>query len=375
MSGYVPNPDDATQPTTDKIAETAAAEFRSLKNKVNNIGSGGGSGNLSTGSGIQNMITNPSLSIAINQVVGEPIPLPDGSRNYFLDCWSEQHSLGVANPFEITGVYATTASDRPPGNVSYRRVTLKTSLGVPTAGQFAHILQGIEINNIQHLSYGSVNARPTTILITIRSSVANLLLPCSIRNSPALNRCYVFNLQLGAANVWQRLAINLPGDLVPSAAWTPTVTDGAAAFFELNLAAGSSLRTATPNQWLAGNFIASSTPASSNFTQSPVNSTLDIASIEWRPGTFTSANPFEIVPVALDVQNCYRYNYANTFYVVPGGGVNILTIPFPMFMLKNPTLVRISGAADLETVAKDNKVCLVRSVTGGFFFLQFDGQI
>lgn len=41
---YVPNPADATQPTEDKLAQTAAAEFRALKAYVQSIVSGGGLG-------------------------------------------------------------------------------------------------------------------------------------------------------------------------------------------------------------------------------------------------------------------------------------------------------------------------------------------
>lgn len=380
MSGYIPNPDDATQPTEDKIAQTAAAEFRALKNKVNNLGASGGSGSLSTGSGIQNMLMNPYMAIRLNSNAQEPtIPPANGLRTYFNDGWSIQHNLNVANLIEIASIPATSvsASDRPPGTSSYKRFKLLQAIGGPTAGQFAHIIQGIELNNIQHLSYGSVNARPTTVLLTLRSSVANLLLPCSIRNI-AFNRSYVFNIQFGAANVWQRYAVNIPGDLAPSSAWVPTNAANPAAYFEFNLYAGTTLRTTTPNQWLSGNFIASSTPNSANFLTSPALSTIDVSSIEWRPGTLTSANPFELVPVGIELDNAYRYFYGTTIYVPPrGDGTNIITVQFPVYMMNNPVFtIRVGTAGDLETVAQDNRVWMGRSLTvGGFFYVEWDSQI
>lgn len=47
---YVPNPVDVTQPTEDKFAKTAAAEFRALKAYIQSIVSGGGPGAIPPGS-------------------------------------------------------------------------------------------------------------------------------------------------------------------------------------------------------------------------------------------------------------------------------------------------------------------------------------
>jgi hypothetical protein len=327
MSGYVPNPDDATQPTDPIIAETAAAEFRALKAKVNNLSSG-----AIQGSGLQNILINGDFQYnQINGVTTVNLPAAAG-QIYISDMWNIGSNGITVNSLRATTVGpATPGFAQPPNYGSYESFAITTPVGSIATGTFFEICQYVEGLNMRHMGFGTPDARPSTVLFYCRCSVPGLVMAGTIR-SGAATRSYVFNFTTGAANVWTRYAINIPGDTVGGlTAYPLDNTQGAQITF--TLACGATFKTAVPNAWHAGNFIGTSTPDSANFLANPVNSTIEFTGVEWRPGTYTVANPVEIVPFQITDLLATRYYWVDDVGIVAG---QTAYVTFHTFMRRAP---------------------------------------
>lgn len=80
MSGYIPDPDDVTQPTVSRPAQSAAAEFRALKSKINSLPSAIASFDPSdTGSFIT--LSGGNLIATVNLSSGVPPSTPPYGAN------------------------------------------------------------------------------------------------------------------------------------------------------------------------------------------------------------------------------------------------------------------------------------------------------
>lgn len=358
MSGYIPDPNDATQPTDPIIAETAAAEFRALKAKVNTLSSG-----VLQGSGLQNILTNGDF--AVNQLNGSnTVNLPTiGGPEYFSDMWNSGAGAIPLNVLHATTIVETSPGFSPPPNYrSYQSFAIVTPVATIGANGFFEVCQYVEGINMRHMGFGAAGARASTVLFYARSSVANIPLAGTLRNA-ANTRSFPFSFTTAAANVWQRYAIPVSGDTVGGiAAWPGGIVESAQITFTL---ASDAVYRAVPGAWRAGNFIGTTTPVNSNFLSNAANNTLDFAGVEWRPGTYGVGNPIEIVPFQLSVFLCRRYYYTDQI-AIPGGTVG--WVSFGTEMRKSP-LITASPVTFTLTSVSPRTVALLNnagSTTGSF---------
>lgn len=147
---YVPDAADATQPTTDKFVESAAAEFRALKSRVNSIGAA--SGTALGGISIPDFVINQAT--------------PD-ARVFFPDTNPAGWNAGAGRMtvrFDLVPTNYFAAN--PNGHLA---VVLRQQLdSVATAVRG----QGIAIGNATGFPNGSSDLNPTPLLETFFNSLA-----------------------------------------------------------------------------------------------------------------------------------------------------------------------------------------------------------
>lgn len=232
---YIPDPTDVTQPTDDKIAETATAEFRALKAYIQTL-----IGNLAYSNAFRkNLIINGAHQLD-QRNEGAAVVLTAGGK-YITDKWyvnrnstSTSSAQQVATPFPLSAFalkYGTTVA------------------GVPAAADTALLRTAIEGRDAAYLEWGTVNAAPVSLSFLIESPVAGLH-SFALRNS-ALNRTYVDIFLVNAVNTPQQITINnIPGDL----AGTWLGTNGIGIEVDFDMGSGANLETAATAAWQAGAF-------------------------------------------------------------------------------------------------------------------------
>lgn len=138
----------------------------------------------------------------------------------------------------------------PPGFIRSLLSTI-ISAGAPAAGNFGGFRQVQDGQRAQSLLGGLANASPITVSVWVRSSVAGSY-ALSVRNN-AGGRSYVAPITINSANTWEFKVITIPGDT--GGAWPNIGTLNFYTEIAVHHTVGSTYQTATPNQWVTGNFI------------------------------------------------------------------------------------------------------------------------
>lgn len=221
------------------------------------------------------------------------------------------------------------------GSANYLRMktVLAATLG---SGDAFSIMQNIEGFNVQDFSFGTAEAVQITLSFWVRASQTGTY-NVAFRNHGD-NRSYVTTYTINTANTWEYKTITINGDT--SGTWKNDVNRGLSVYFDFGT--GSTFTTASPNTWLAGNFV-KSTGTKDLITT--LNATLDLALVQLEKGGV--ATSFEYIPISNVIARCERYYqicYANTRGYVPGSGHSIETpISFRTLMRAVPTASVIAG--------------------------------
>ena len=316
MSGYVPDPNDVSQPDDSKIAETATVEFQAIKAKINALAV-----NSVDGTGIRNILVNGNMDF--DQDFSGVQQVAIATLTYIADQW--RYTGTVAGKFNSQVITAITP---PAGYNNYIRMTVATTYG-PVLGDQFNLVQPIEGQHIRHLNYGFATAKTTTLLFLARSSLTGLFTG-AIRDA-AGTRSYVFTYTIAVAGQWEQFAIIIPGDTA-GANWVITSAQGASVAF--NLGTGPNSQTA-PNAWTSGNFVG--TVGQVNLVNGIVGSTLDITGVEWKDGIYVVGSPPEIVPLDVELVRLFRYYWKATLFI-SALGTQFTTIMFKTRMRVAPTV-------------------------------------
>ena len=133
-------------------------------------------------------------------------------------------------------------TDAPPGFHNSLKVTVTGTDTTVNAGDFHYFRHIIEGNNINHLNWGSSNAKTVTLSFWVKSSVTGDH-GGSIWNN-AFNRSFPFNYAINFANTWEHKSITIPG--CPDGTWESTTNRGINIGFVQNV--GSTYQ-GPPGQW------------------------------------------------------------------------------------------------------------------------------
>jgi hypothetical protein len=226
---------------------------------------------------------------------------------------------------------------------------LTTAEAALAAGDYLRILQVIEGPNWRELQ-NDVHS----LQVLVRSSVAGLAFGAALQDPTAAHSLTnIFTIP--SANVWTLLPMP---NLVLWPAGTFVNTPGSAGYQILfTLACGSTFMSPANGTWQNGNFVGAL--GQSNFANSPVNSTFDIAYVSHEPGALCSNPPMDL-PFTRNYDDCLRYlqktyNYA----VAPGAIGNGRT-----WAVTSAVNFAIGNSAFIKPMAKAPTVTIYNTSTG-----------
>jgi hypothetical protein len=251
--------------------------------------------------------------------------LPPGTRNKIINGKAELAQRGTSFTLVADGAY--TLDRWRFGNTSAGVVTISQQADVPAdnefqnslrvavttadatiaAGDTCFISQRIEGYNVRDLI-----GRTFTLRFRVRSTKTGV--HCIAFRNSGLNRSYVAEYTVSAANTWESKTITLTGGLITAGTWDWTNGTGLEVCFVL--AAGSTFQT-TAGAWQTGNFL--DTANQVNCLDSNTN-IFAITGVQLEVGLET---PFEHRPYQTELALCQRY-FCKTYSLgdAPGAVTN-----------------------------------------------------
>ena len=255
--------------------------------------------------GVRNLIINGDMRIAQR---GTSATISTG-LTYLIDRFMFQRNEG-------TVVYEQD-TDVPTGQGFTYSAKLSPSVASTSLGSLAQnfIEQRIEGQNLQHLSYGTSNAKTTTASFWVKSNkTGTYILWVYVPNS---DRMISKSYTIDSANTWEKKTITIEGDT--SGSINNNVNLGM--YFRFIICAGSDYQSGTlGTTWRAINS-ADRYVGQVNLMDSTSNY-INITGVQLEEG---SATPFEHRPYDMELARCMRYyelindNNYNSYGVMAGG--------------------------------------------------------
>ena len=157
------------------------------------------------------------------------------AQSYVIDRYRcEDNTTGSTTHQQVT--------DAPPGFHNSLKVTVTGADTSVDAGDFHYFRQIIEGNNINHLNWGSSNAKTVTLSFWVKSSVTGNH-GGSLWNN-AFNRSFPFIYTINSANSWEYKSITVPG--CTDGTWESGINRGINIGFVQNV---GSVYQGPPGQW------------------------------------------------------------------------------------------------------------------------------
>jgi len=200
------------------------------------------------------------------------------------------------------GSYTTEQSTGHRGDTGHENALKCVCTGTDTslaAAQFASVSYRIEAQNLQHLRYGTSNAKTLTCSFWVRSSKTGIYSFSLVKND-ATAHYFVSEYTISAADTWEHKTISIPV-LTGSSI---TNDNGAGLSIEFALAYGSTYRTSTLDQWMTAQDFASTNQV--NWLDSTSNNWY-LTGVQLEVGD--TATDFEHRTFDDELQRCRRYAY------------------------------------------------------------------
>ena len=254
--------------------------------------------------------------------------------------------------YKNTGAYTTERSDYHPhgtGNGYSLKVQCTTADTSMAAGEYAFINHEVEGQNLQHLKYGTSNAKSVTLSFWVRSSKTGTY-TVGIYKHAGGNTAYMYRKEytISSANTWEKKIITAS----PTAGSTSFITSSAGSIsngsygfgVSFNLALGSNFH-GTNDTWEANAKYGTSNQV--NFLDSTSNN-LYLAEVQLEEGI--QATPFQHEDMSATLFKCQRYfwkheinNHNGQLVLVIDRGTNYYYthLNFPQPMRTTPTMSEV----------------------------------
>jgi len=284
------------------------------------------------------------------------------NRNFItngeMQCWQRATSATAANntyntvdrfkAYNNIGAYTTERStDNPNGSGYSLKCQCTTANGSVAASSYAFINHEIEGQNLQHLAYGTSNAKNVTLSFWVKSSKTGIY-TVGVYKHAGGGSAYMYRKEytISAANTWEKKTITIS----PTAGSTSFITASAGAIqnnnsygfgVSFNLSMGSNYQ-GTNDTWENNAKYATSNQV--NWMDNTSNN-FYITQIQMEVGE--SATPFEHRSYADELIKCQRYfcKIENTtgsgqyFSMLQAYGNNVFGVlaDYPVTMRTTPT--------------------------------------
>lgn len=296
----------------------------------------------------KNKIINGKMAIAQRGTSAVTVNDSD-NRRFAVDRF---FGIGMAS----AGVFTVSQQTDVPSNNEFQnsfRVTVTTADTAITASDrynVGYIVEGYDTRDLI--------GRTFTLSFWVRSAKTGI--HCIAFRNGGLDRSYVVEYTINAANTWEQKSITVTGGLITAGAWD--WTNGAGLRIDWMLAAGSSLQT-TPNAWQTGNLLATANQVNCLDT---VGNIFAITGVQLEVGEV--ATPFEHRNYGSEVSLCQRYYWkrSSVQYLTSAAGAGN---GFRTY-LPNPVTMRAAATYSLSNVtylnANSGEV-INATVDGGLF--------
>lgn len=272
-------------------------------------------------SGMRNRIINGDMRI--DQRNGGASVSAALAGTYF----AVDRTLFFKNASSVQRFSVQQSTNAPVGFNNSLLVTTTLSSSWSSTAETTIVQQNIEGFNTASLGWGTAAAVAVTLSFFVRGSATGIY-GVSLRNN-ALNRSYVAEYTINAANTWEFKTITIPGDT--SGTWETGNLTGIRVSFDL----GSSTNfIGTAGSWTSTD---DTTTANQVIFGNIQNATWQITGIQLEAGAF--ATPFERRHFTQELQLCQRYfqvGFAAGRF--SGGATEGYPIQYKVTMRATPTI-------------------------------------
>lgn len=190
------------------------------------------------------------------------------------------------------------STDAPAGFSNSAKYTVTTADTSPSANFYCRMTQHIEAQDLQHLSFGTSDAKSLTLSFWVKASIAGTY-TIRLRTPDTTTRHYTVEYIISSANTWEYKTISVVGD----ASATINNDNGSGFIAHWWLDAGSTRKDGVSNQWedSDGNSVSTNQVALTATT----NATWQVTGVQLEVGTV--ATEFEHLSYGEEFINCERY--------------------------------------------------------------------
>ena len=307
----------------------------------------------------KNLMCNGNMSIA--QRGTSFTGLGPGGTTYTLDRWYYTEANAPVGVFTLTQESGQMEAGLP---FDYAmKIDCTTAEDLSDATMWQQLQYRIEAQDLQHLMYGTVDAKPMTFSFYTKGNVNDVMSICF--TVPDGTRQYVKEVTFTGDGNWERISFTIPGDT----SGTINNDNGVGFLIRLTLCAGSNNIGATEGVWAAD----SGDDASSNQGNLLDNTANEMYFTGFQLEVGDQVTEFEHRPYEDEIRMCQRYYYrldhvAGDTPVGAGmprtAGDAWHVVHFPVEMRDVPTLEN-STASDFATYEAGGTFSNVTSLSLG----------
>jgi len=288
----------------------------------------------------RNLVDNGQM--AVRQRLATSVAM--GAATVLADRWYVMNNgLGASTLTHgtLAGFGQFPPAGRPrPGNMQYIQMTTAEAAGALAAGDqllFQHAIEGLYL---QHLNWGTADAKPLTISFDIYSSIATTYAVELIRTEPAArSNCRLLPVPAG----FSTQTFTISGD----AAGTAVTNDNAARlYFIVWIGAGSTATSGVMQSGWAPAVSANRAVGISNAFAATVGNVVGITNVQIEAGS--QATPYEVRGYDQELMKCMRYfrqterssnlhGEGGWYGYSPSAMTFMHNIPFPVPMRTTPS--------------------------------------
>jgi len=295
--------------------------------------------NTSSSFGFRNILHNGAMQIDQHNAGANTSATYGSVSNYGLDRWQVNNYSGTTS----NSIYFQQVADAPPG--FYQSLKVQCTNGVATSSNSTgrrNISQYVEGLNIQHLNWGTSNAKPVTLSFWVKSSLTGTF-AISLEEVNTTAASYVTTYNITQANTWQYFVFNIPGPTIST--WSTNSSGSLAVWFDIGQGSSISASSSTQlNSWQAADYRGYINAVHIGDTS---GATFQVTGVQLELGN--QATPYEHRPYGVELAICQRY-FWNFNSATQGGSY----MKFGMGTNINTTLCRANFVLPVQMRAVPN---------------------